>query len=161
MSTAIRFSKIKSSPQLAALELLDRVWGQRDKAKIPIFAYVYLSKAFDNMIHKIYVIKPTYYGVTDPSKKLVESYLCNRHLTVRVGNIKSTMRLVSTGVSQGTLVNPLLLNIFINNIQKANLKFAFILYTDDTALNYIFDFFENRPEEIQIFIMSDLKKKIF
>ena len=51
------------------------------------------------------------------------------------------MRLVSTGVPQGSIVCPFPFNIFINDIThvKAGSKFVFILYADDTTLNSTLD----------------------
>ena len=81
-------------------------------------------------------------------------------IPVQIGNIKSTMRLASTGVPQGSIVGPLPFNIFINDIHviKACSKFAFILYADDTTLNSTLDSFGNDTEEIQNSIISELKK---
>ena len=111
----------KSSTELAALELLDRVLDQMDKHKIPINFYIDLSKAFDSLRHDILLDKLTYYGVTHPAKKLIESYLSNRKQFVQVGNIKSTMKQVSTGVPQGSIVGPLFFNIYINDILHENI----------------------------------------
>ena len=74
--------------------------------------------------------------------------------TVQVGNRKSTMKIVSTGVPQSSIVGPLLFNIFINDIVKASSKFVFILYADDTTLNSTLDIFGNDTEEIQNSIIS-------
>ena len=153
------FRKI-SSTELAALELLDRVLDQMDKHKIPINFHIDLSKAFDSLRHDILLDKLTYYGVTHPAKKQIESYLSNRKQFVQVGNIKSTMKQVSNGVPQGSIVGPLLFNICINDIVKASSKFAFILYADDTTLNSTLDLFGNDTEEIQNSIISELKKSI-
>ena len=65
---------------------------------------------------------------------------------------------VLTGVPQDSIIGPLLFNIFINDIIKESQKFAFILYADDTTLNYTLDSFGNDPEEIQSSIVKELEK---
>ena len=150
--------KKDSSTELAGLELLDRILDQMDKHKIPTNFYIDLSKAFDSLRHEILLDKLTYYGVTNPAKKLIESYLSNRMQFVQIGNKVSTMKPVLTGVPQGSIIGPLLFNIFINDIVKASQKFAFILYADDTTLNSTLDSFGNDPEEIQNSIVRELEK---
>ena len=119
MSTAIWFTKKKTSTELAALELLDRVLGQMDKHKIPINFHIDLSKAFDSLRHDILLDKLSYYVITHPAKKLIKSYLSNRKQFDQIDNINSTMKQVSTGVPQGSIVGPLPFNIFIDDIIKA------------------------------------------
>ena len=131
------------------MELLDRVLGQMDKHKIPINFHIDLSKGFDSLRHDILLDKLSYYGITHPAKKRIESYLSNRKQFVQISNIKSTMRLVSSGVPHCSIVGPLLFNIFINDIIKSCSKFAFILYADDTTLNSTLDSFGNDTEETQ------------
>ena len=77
---------------------------------------------------------------------------------VQIGNKVSTMKPVLTGVPQGSIIGPLLFNIFINDTVKASQKFAFILYADDTTLNSTLDSFGNYPEEIQNPIVRELEK---
>ena len=59
------------------------------------------------------------------------------------------MKPVLTGVPQGSIIGPLLFNIFINDIVKASQTFVFILYADDTTLNSTLDFYGNDHEKIQ------------
>ena len=77
---------------------------------------------------------------------------------VQIGNKVSTMKPVLTGVPQGSIIGPLLFNIFIKDIVKASQKFAFILYADDTTLNSTLDSFGNDLEEIQNSIVRELEK---
>ena len=65
---------------------------QLDKHKIPINFYIDLSKAFDSLRHDILLDKLTYYGITNPARKLIESYLSNRIQFVQIGNQASTIK---------------------------------------------------------------------
>ena len=80
-----------SSTELAALELLDRVLDQMAQHTTPINLYIYISKAFDSLRHHILLDKLTYYGVTNPARQLIESYLGNRMQSVQICNKVSTM----------------------------------------------------------------------
>ena len=70
------------------------------------------------------------------------------------------MKPVLTEIPQGSIIGPLLFNIFINDIVKASQKFAFTLYADDTTLNSTLDSFRNDPEEIQNSIVQRIRKNI-
>ena len=99
-----------SSTELTALELLDTLFGQLDKHKIPINFYIDLSKALNSLRHDILLNKLTHYGITSTANKFMKSYLCNRNQFVQIGDIASKMRPVTTNVPQGSIVGPLLLN---------------------------------------------------
>ena len=88
---------------------------------------------------------------------IIRSYLSDQKQFVQIGNIKSTIKLVSTGAPQGSIVGPLLFNIFINDIIKASSKFAFIIYADDTTLKSTLDSFRNDTKKIPNSIISELK----
>ena len=68
------------------------------------------------------------------------------------------MKQVLTGVPQGSIIGPLLFNIFINDIIKTCNKFAFVLYADDTTLNSTLDCFGKNTDEIENSITYELQK---
>ena len=88
---------------------------------------------------------------------LLKSYSSNRKQYVQLSDVRSSVRSISVGVPQGSILDPLLFNIFINDIVKSSTKFKFILYADDTTLNFTLDSFGQDAVEIQNTIVSELQ----
>ena len=69
----------------------------------------------------------------------------------------SSKQLVRTGIPQGSVLGPLLFNIFINGIIHASELFNFILYADDTTLNSTLDCHGTTTDEIESSIVNELQ----
>ena len=148
-----------SSTELATLELIDRLLNQMNNHKIPTNFYIDLSKAFDSLQHDILLEKLAHYGLTNKAIALLKSYLSNRKQYVQLSDVRSSVRPISVGVPQGSILGPLLFNIFINDIVKSSTKFNFILYADDTTLNSTLDSFGQDAVELQnIFKWLDVNR---
>ena len=53
---------------------------------------------------------------------------------MQLDNVKSKSHAITCGIPQGSVLGPLLFNIYINDITEASTKFDFIMYADDTTL---------------------------
>ena len=95
-----------------------------------------LSKAFDCLPHDLLVAKLEAYGVSQGSCKLLESYLGQRHQRVKIGDFFSTWSKIIKGVPQGSILGPLLFNIFINDIFYFLKYCSMYNYADDNTLSY-------------------------
>ena len=93
-----------------------------------------INKAFDNVDHHILPKKLYAYGIRGNFIKWFESYLCDRSQYVVYNNQQSMTHPIKCGVPQGSILGPLLLMIYVNDIGNiSNLLFN-IMYADDTSV---------------------------
>ena len=94
-----------------------------------------LSKAFDCLPHGLLLAKLRAYGLNTPACNLIASYLSNRKQRVKIGNVRSKWIRLSKGVPQGSILGPLLFNVFINDMHMFIKEFTLYNYADDNSLS--------------------------
>ena len=116
-----------------------------------------LSKAFDCLPHNLLVLKLKHYGLDNKSVSLIDSYLSQRKQCVKVGDAHSSFQETLKGVPQGSILGPVLFNIFINDIFEFMTESNLYNYADDNTLSYSSTSHENLVKVLENDSLSLIK----
>ena len=99
----------------ALFELIDSIFDLSDERKHTISILVDLSKAFDTADHDILIKKLQLHRVQGNYLNSFKSYLTNRKQYIEIKDFETEMLNIKCGVSQGSILGPLLFIIYIND----------------------------------------------
>ena len=95
--------------------------------------YFDLAKAFDSVPHTRLLTKLEAYGLTEKLLGWLRSYLVGRRQKVVINGYSSTWCEVSSGVPQGSVLGPLLFNIYVNDI-ASQVNSTILQFADDLKM---------------------------
>ncbi len=115
------------------IQLLNKIYQGLDSETLEytLGVFIDLKKAFDTCNVHILLSKLNHYGFKGISNKWFHSYLNNRTQYVEINGIKSSIKNITHGVPQGSVLGPILFLLYINNLPNAIDIFS-SLFADDT-----------------------------
>ena len=105
-----------------------------DEGSFGCCIFVDLQKAFDTVDDKILLQKLEFYGIRGVCNDWFKSYLSDRKQFVSINGYNSDLMPVIYGVPQDSVLGPLLLLIYINDLHKAIRYCKVHHFADDTNL---------------------------
>ena len=108
---------------------------QLDSGKFVGTVLMDLSKAFDCVPHDLLIAKLWAYGFDDNALTFFYSYLKRRKQCVKINNFFSSFQVLLSGVPQGSILGPILFNIFINDLYLWIQNSDLANYADDNTIS--------------------------
>ena len=95
-----------------------------------------------------------HYGIRGSALNWFKSYLSNRKQYTFINGFSSSVKLITCGVPQGSVLGPLLFLLYINDLPNISKKLDFFLFADDTNI-----YFEaNTLSQLEKKMNKELKK---
>jgi hypothetical protein len=122
------------STEMALLLLTDKISAALELGEFVLGVFLDFSKAFDTVNHAILLDKLQHYGIRGVANDWIRSYLYDRSQYVFYDGEKSSVKTISCGVPQGSILGPLLFLVYINDLSKISNNLFMLMYADDTNI---------------------------
>ena len=104
-----------------------------DESNLPIPKTHYFSKAFDTVDYRTLLAELHAIGFSVKLLYLFKDYLSNRRQLVQIDDKTSEKLQIEFGVPQGSILGPVLFNLYVRTI-SSNGRSYYLLYAEDTTM---------------------------
>ena len=138
------------------MKLANQICESFERNQYTLGVFIDLSKAFDTVSHSVLIKKLQIYGIRGINLPWFRSYLANRKQYISLGHdLKIGTQNILCGVPHGSILGPLLLLLYINDLPNSSVLDP-KMFADDT--NLCFEHMDLRM--LFSIVNEELEKKI-
>ena len=143
------FQSRKSSTD-AVLYFIEKIKGNLENNNDTGAVFLDLAKAFNSISHEVFLKKAENFNLPQSAILLLKPFLENRTQCVKLGIDLSDKTTINHGVSQGTVLGPLIFLLYVNDFsEKLEGENDVVQFADDTSIICKFEPNENIPQKIE------------
>ncbi|GFW21084.1 probable RNA-directed DNA polymerase from transposon X-element [Trichonephila clavipes] len=109
--------RLSTSHQL--LRVVEYIKDAIDRNLYRAAVFLDIQKAFDKVWHTGLLFKLIKYKIPPPLILLLKSYINDRSFTVKINRTYSQIKSAKAGIAQGSILGPVLFNLYVNDITKS------------------------------------------
>ena len=121
------------------LEAFHSIGKSLDKGTETDIAYLDFAKAFDSVCHARLLAKLRSFGITSPLLDWFWAYLFGRRQRVVINGTHSSWMRVGSGVSQGSILCPILFLLYINDMPDVVTNSLIVMFANDAKCFKVID----------------------
>ena len=127
------------SNETALIRLADQLLLDMDKNRATGLVFIDYKKAFDLIDLGLLLTNLNVSGIYGTELDLLRNYLSGRKQYVVIDGCRSSPRTVTAGVPQGSILDPIMFLLFINDLLLAAQRSTVDIYADDTTFRFSSD----------------------
>ena len=115
-------------------KLTNEIFKGINQRELTTACFIDMAKPFDTVNHDILSRKLDQIGISGNILKWVRNYLNDRRQCTNAKSVTSTSLKITCGIPQGSILGPLFLIVYVNDIITSLRHRKYLLYADDTVL---------------------------
>lgn len=141
----------------ALIKVSDDIRKAMDERKVTVLCLIDFSKAFDSIIHPVFLAKLNFMNFSETSIKWFSSYLSDRKQRIIISQKEmSDWAFLVDGTPQGSSLSPLIFTIYLLEVSKNFIFSSYHIFADDLQI-YIHTEVDN-IEESMIKLNQDISR---